>query len=208
MMFDRAYVVMDRLPGHTLNELTYRRPEVIEEHKVTIAYQLGMHTAFSYVFGAKDGYQTNYIFDPVSKILTRIDKESFLEMPSNADTFADKDTYTQEIAACELTNLKYIPSFRNNESRHKLLYAFKQGFMDKYSDIMYKRDDLLTMVRETRMAWLRMKPVEDPEEYEEETKSIIEMAYALIGQNPEDVYNRLIKAKKEVDSGEYKKTKR
>jgi hypothetical protein len=205
-MLDRAYVVMDRLPGSTLNELTYRRPEVIEDNKVTIAYQLGMHTAFSYVFGAKDGYQTNYVFDQVSKILTRIDKESFLEVPSDAgSTFDEGDTYSQEIAACELTNMKYIPSFRNNESRTKLLIAFRQGFLDKYDDIKAKREDLVGMIGDARSTWARMKPIEDPEEYVEETKTIIGTVNKLIGQDAEKVFDRLLKAKREVDSGKYKK---
>jgi hypothetical protein len=205
-MFDRSYVVMDRLPGRTLNELTYRRPEVLEEHKVTIAYQLGMHTAFSYVFGAKDGYQTNYVFDPTTKILTRIDKESFLDVPVDAyTTLSEGDSYTQEIAACELTNLKYIPSFRNGESRTKLLYAFRQGFLDKYSDIREKRPELVEMVQEARRTWFRLKPVEDSEEYEEDTKRVVSAVDHLVGQNPEDVFARLLNAKSEVDSGNYRK---
>ena len=205
-MFDSAYVVMDRLPGATLNELTYRRPEVIEKNMVTISYQLGMHMAFSYIFGAKDGYQTNYVFDPVSKLLTRIDKESFLEVPNNpTSTLSDGDDYTQEIAACELTNLKYIPSFREPATRPKVLYAFKQGFLDKYSDIKSKKDDLLTMVQETRGAWAKMKPPEDEQEYAQITSQIKDAVQHLITQESELVFQRLVAAKKEVDEGKYKK---
>jgi hypothetical protein len=205
-MFDRSYVVMERLPGATLNELTYRRPEVIEDNMVTISYQLGMHMAFSYVFGAKDGFQTNYVFDHSNKILTRIDKESFLEMPANAaTTLSDDDTYTQEIAACELTNLKYIPSFRSPDTRPKVLYAFRQGFFDKYEDIKYKRDELTQMVSDIRGTWKRMRPVEDLSEYEEETKHTVESVRMLIDQKADDVFARLLKAKIEVDSGKYRK---
>jgi hypothetical protein len=206
MFDDRAYVVTDRLPGATLNELTYRRPEVIEDNRITIAYQLGMHMAFSYIFGAKDGFQTNYVFDSVSKILTRIDKESFLEMPVEPKTtLCEGDTYTQEIAACELSNLKYIPSFRNGETRPKIMYAFRQGFIDKYNDILSKREDLLLMIGEARTKWFRLKPVEDPEEYHKETQFIIGAAATLIGQVPEKVFDRLLAARIEVDSGKYKK---
>jgi hypothetical protein len=205
-MFDRAYVVMDRLPGTTLNELTYRRPEVIEDNRVTISYQLGMHMAFSFVFGSKDGYQTNYVFDATTKILTRIDKESFLDLPLDAEgTLQEGDSYTQEIAACELSNLKYIPSFRDPATRPKMIFAFKQGFLDKFADIKFKREELVSMVESSRQAWLRMKPVEDMGEYAQDTRHLTDMVNKLIGLNPEQVFKRLMKAKTEVESGKYSK---
>jgi len=205
-MLDRPYVVMDRLPGATLNELAYRRPEIIEDNMVTIAYQLGMHLAFSYVFGVKDGFQTNYVFDASTKILTRIDKESFLDMPSDAKTTLEGgDRYTQEISACEVSNLKYIPSFRSEKSRYKVMYAFRQGFLDKYADIKAKRDELLRMVLDTRQTWLKIRPAEDPEEYEDDTRHIVKAVSHLAEQKPEDVFERLMKAKAEVDTGRYKK---
>ncbi|MFH0861706.1 MAG: hypothetical protein V1875_01630 [Candidatus Altiarchaeota archaeon] len=205
-MFDKPYVVMDRLPGTTLNELAYLRPEILEENKVTIAYQLGMHTAFSYVFGSKDGFQTNYLFNPVTKILTHIDKESFLELPKDpAKTLQDSDGYSQEIAACELTNLKYLPSFRSPEYRSKLIIAFRQGFQDKYEDIKYKKEELLKMVSGARTAWMKVKPVEDYMGYEEETRQMMATVGLLIDQNPDDVFDRLLKAKKEADTGRYAK---
>jgi hypothetical protein len=200
-MFDRSYAVMERLPGRTLNELTYLQPELLEDNMVTIAYQLGMHTTFSYVFGAKDGYQTNYVFDPVSKILTRIDKERFLEMPADPKTtLSDGDSYTQEIAACELTNLKYIPSFRSENSRHKVMYAFRQGFLDKYEDIKYKKAELIGMVSDARETWLKHKPVEDLDEYAQGTKHIISAVGRLIDHDPKSVFDRLLKAKMEIDA--------
>ncbi|MBD3388108.1 MAG: hypothetical protein GF416_03590 [Candidatus Altiarchaeales archaeon] len=206
MLDDRAFVVMDRVPGSTLNELTYRRPEVLEEHKITIAYQLGMHMAFAYVFGSKDGYQTNYIFNPVDKILTRVDKESFLDVPDDPHTTLEEgNVYTQEIAACELSNLKYIPSFRSNEDRPKVLFAFKQGFMDKYEDIKEKKNELLGLVDETRETWLRIEPPREMDEYHEETRFIRVTVEHLMDQDPVHVLNRLVKAKEEVDRGEYKK---
>ena len=205
-MFDKPYVVMDRLPGTTLNELSYLRPEILEEHKVTIAYQLGMHTAFSFVFGSKDGFQTNYLFNPVTKILTHIDKESFLELPKDSSkVLEDGDRYTQEIVACEFTNLKYIPSFRNNESRTKLLIAYRQGFLDKFEDIKFKKDELVRMVAGARMAWLRVKPPQNVEDYEQETLTLLDTVAALIDLNSEEVFDRLLKAKKEVDSGRYQR---
>jgi len=205
-MFGRAYVVMDRLPGVTLNELAYRRPEIIEDNRVTISYQLGMHAGFAFVFGAKDGYQTNYIFDSVSKILTRIDKESFLEVPDEPrNTLSDDDRYTQEIAACELSNLKYIPAFRDSETRPKIIYAFRQGFIDKYADIKYKKDDLIGLVMESRGTWLKLKPESDPGEYEGETRKLIEKVSEMIDLEPEAVFDRLMKAKIEVDAGRYRR---
>ena len=199
-MFDKPYVVMDRLPGTTLNELAYLRPEILEEHKVTIAYQLGMHTAFSYVFGCKDGFQTNYLFNPVTKILTHIDKESFLDLPKDpSKTLAEGDGYTQEIAACELANLKYLPSFRTPEYHSKLIIAFRQGFLDKYEDIKYKKEELFKMVSGARTAWMKVKPVEGFEEYGKETRQMTAAVGQLIDQDPEDVFDRLLKAKKEAD---------
>jgi hypothetical protein len=193
---DSAYVVMDRLPGATLNELTYRRPEVIDENWVTIAYQLGMHMAFSFVFGARDGYQTNYIFNPESRILTRIDKESFLEVPFDADS----EDYYAEIASCELGNLKYIPGFRDSERKGKVLYAFKQGFLDKYGDISGKRDELLDMVEDARETWLKSKQVHDIEDYRTGTKKIRQAVGKLMVLDPEEAFDRLIKARKTLDS--------
>ena len=195
---------MDRLPGNTLNELTYRKPEVLDTHQVTIAYQLGMHTTFSYVFGAKDGYQTNYVFDQLTKMLTRIDKESFFELPKNPrETLTDGDTYTQEISACELTNLKYIPSYRDKTKRVKVMLAYETGFKDKYADIKYKKNDILDLVDATRAAWVEIAQVLDMNEYLIETKRIRDNVEALIDQNPQNVYKRLLKAKLEVDSGQY-----
>jgi hypothetical protein len=192
---------MDRLPGTTLNELTYLRPEILEEHKVTVAYQLGMHTAFSYVFGCKDGYQTNYLFNPVTKILTHIDKESFLELPPEpSKTLADGDKYTQEIASCELTNLKYIPSFRDGGYRTKLIIAYRQGFLDKYADIKYKKEELVKMVSGARMAWSKVKTIANQSEYDRETRIITQTINELIDQNPEEVADRLLKARKEVEN--------
>ena len=203
---DRSYVVMDRLPGATLNELTYRRPEILEEHKVTIAYQLGMHMAFAYVFGAKDGFQTNYIFDTVSKILTRIDKESFFDMPVDPDvSFEDNDEYTQEIAACELSNLKYIPSFRKAETRPQVIIAFRQGFIDKYQDIKDMRGRLLEMTLNARKTWKGFRQIEDMIEYDQDTDRIHAKVAKLIDQDPDKVFDRLLKAKAEVDTGRYAK---
>lgn len=204
---DRPYVVTERVPGVSLNELTYRRPEVLEKHKVTIAYQLGMHMAFAYVFGSKDGYQTNYLFDPVDRLLTRIDKEVFLEVPSDpAGTLADGDVYTQEVAACELANLKYIPSFRKKEGRPPILMAFRQGFLDKYDHIKDKKERFLELVDEARAMWKKLKSPEDEGGYHEETGSIRASVTHLIDQDPESVFKRLLTARQEVERGEYTKS--
>ena len=205
-MLDRSFVVMERLPGNTLNELTYRRPEVLDDNMVTISYQLGMHMAFSYVFGSRDGFQTNYVFDLTTKLLTRIDKESFFEVPADSLTTLDVgDPYTQEIAACELANLKYIPSFRDGTAAKKVMMAFKQGFVDKYADIKYKKMDLVQLIMDTRLAWFRMEPPADIEAYASETLRIKDTVELFIEQDPKQVFERLIQAKKEVDSGKYKK---
>ena len=103
----KSYVVMDYVPGKTLNELAYKDPNVIEENKIRIAFQLGMHTAFSYVFWLKDGYQSNYIFDSNKKTVTRIDNERFLHVPEDPEnTLDDFHPYAQAIASCELENMK------------------------------------------------------------------------------------------------------
>lgn len=199
-MEGHSYLVMDRLPGTTLNELTYRRPEIIEDHKVTISYQLGMHLAFAYVFGVRDGYQTNYIFDPSSRLITRIDKESFFELPDDADkTLESDDGYTQQIALSELSNLKYIPSFRDKKTRPQILYAYKTGFVDKYNDMKAKRRQILELVNVTRINWIDITPIEDIDEYAEETLFIQESVDSLISQDPEKVFERLVAAKIEVE---------
>jgi hypothetical protein len=201
-MFDRAYVVSERIPGSTLNELTYRRPEVIEDNVVSISYQLGLHMAFSFIFGSKDGFQTNYIFDPVEKILTRIDKESFLDVPSDpSGVLAEDDVYSREIAACELTNLKYIPSFRSGEGRSRVLYAFKQGFLDKYSEIKSMKGELLQMVDESRSSWFEYTNVEELQDYHDRTVTILKSVGILMDLDPEKVFDRLLRAKVEVDGG-------
>jgi hypothetical protein len=205
-MFEGSYAVMDRLPGATLNELTYKRPEVIEDNRITIAYQLGMHMAFSFVFGAKDGYQTNYIFDPVSRMLTRLDRESFFDLPLEAeDILCENDRYTQEIAACELSNLKYIPSFRDSKTKTQILYAFKTGFLDKLDDIKRNNDKISDLIGETRLMWLDIKPVEDLIEYNDETRQIKKIVEELTRLDGEKIFKRLLKAKKEVEEGKYKK---
>lgn len=199
-MIDRSYVVMDRICGNTLNELSYSNPKTLDDNYVTIAYQLGMHLAFSYVFGSKDGYQTNYIFDPTTRLLTRIDKESFLDLPQNPENnFEDENVYTQEIAACELSNLRYIPRFKNPKCHRNIILAIRQGFLDKYGDIKLKKRDLLQMVMDTRMTWLRMDPPDDIEAYAADTLRIFHNIEKLISQDPERVFERLKKAKKEFD---------
>ncbi|MBD3262547.1 MAG: hypothetical protein GF334_12915 [Candidatus Altiarchaeales archaeon] len=200
-MNDLSYTVMDRLPGYTLNELMYRRPELLEEHKIVISYQLGLHTAFSYVFGLRDGYQSNYVFDPVTRILTRIDKERFLELPPNPDkTLQPQDPYTQEIASCELSNLKYMHSFREGVDRNQVVDALKEGFMDKYDDIKNKKQDLLQLVTHTRDTWLKLGPSTDVQEYEKETQKLASTVSFLVDQDPKRVWRRLVEAKREVDS--------
>ncbi len=199
-MIDRSYVVMDRLPGNTLNELTYRRPEILDDNQVTIAYQLGMHMAFSLVFGSRDGFQTNYVFDPTTRLLTRIDKESFFDLPCDPENvLSANDPYTQEIAACELANLKYIPSFRDATKRKKVVLALKQGFLDKYSDIKNKKEGLLQMVLDTRMSWFKMDPPDDIDEYAAQTMGCVAAIEHLIGLDPSDVFSRIVAAKKEFD---------
>jgi hypothetical protein len=197
---------MDRVPGVTLNELTYRRPEVLDENMIGIAYQLGIHSAFAYIFGVKDGYQTNYIFNPVNKLLTRIDKDTFLNVPDDpGSTFSDNDAYTQEIAACELNNLKYIPSFRSGDDREEILRAFKVGFMEKYGDVKAKRERLLELVRKTREKWMEVRPPLKKVDYVRETEGIVAVVDALIGQDPEAVIGRLFRAKAEFDRSVHQK---
>jgi len=203
-MDDRSFILMDRLSGWTLNEMTYRKPDILEEHKISIAYQLGMHAAFSYVFGVKDGFQTNYVFDSVSTILTRIDKEVFLAVPKSPnETLLDHDDYTQEIASCELSNLKYIPSYRQGERRGEIILAFKTGFSDKYEEMRQKRKRLVELVEETRHRWKRISNPADPAGYDSETARIAEIVGVLLDQDPDKVLKRLFEAKVEVDRGEY-----
>ncbi|HHQ45521.1 MAG TPA: hypothetical protein ENN13_05265 [Candidatus Altiarchaeales archaeon] len=200
MGYDKSFTVMDRLPGYTLSELTYKRPEILEEHKIDIAFQLGMHTVFSYVFGVRDGYQTNYIYDPVSRLLTRIDKERFLEVPdSPRKTLEDNDAYTQEIASCELSNLKYVPSFRTGEERGVVVKALESGFMEKYREVKVKKQELLELVRQTRNTWFELNPRFDKSLYGSETEIIVGTVSYLIDQDALLVWKRLVKAKIEVD---------
>ena len=203
-MEDKSFVLMDRLSGWTLNEMTYLKPDILEENKIPIAYQLGMHAAFSYVFGVTDGFQTNYVFDPVSQILTRIDKEVFLSVPENPkETLLDHDEYTQEVAACELNNLKYIPSFRHRETRAEILVAFKSGFTDKYSELKQKRQRMLELVAEARGTWKKLGKPGDLTAFDKETAKLVDTVGTLIDQDSETVIKRLFDAKSEVDRGEY-----
>jgi len=200
-MLNKAFTVMDRVPGYTLNELTYKKPDVLEENKIKIAFQLGMHTVFSYVFGVRDGYQTNYIFDPTTKILTRIDKERFLEVPENPFDLNDPShPYNREIALCELSNLKYVPSFRQTSAdKSDVIKALKAGFMEKYSEVKKKKKELLDLVWETRETWWELRPGQDKREYDEETKDLADKIDYLIEQEPEKVWNTLVKAKIHAD---------
>jgi hypothetical protein len=63
----------------------------------------------------------------------------------------------------------------------------------------------MSLVQEARDTWLKIKPVEDLDEYNEDTNYIKAAVEYLIDQNPEDVLNRLLKAKAEVDAGKYRK---
>jgi len=203
-MEDRSFVLMDRLPGWTLNEMTYLKPDVLEDNKIAIAYQLGMHAAFAYVFGVTDGFQTNYIFDPVTRILTRIDKEIFLSVPKNpGHALLDHDEYTQDVSSCELSNLKYIPSYRHSDSRGEVVLSFKAGFLDKYAEMRKKRERLIALVKETRDTWKRISSPADILAFDSETLRIVQVVGALMDHDPEKVLKRLFEAKAEVDRGEY-----
>lgn len=194
----KAYVLMEHIPGKTLNELAYTNPDILEENKIRIAFQLGMHAAFSYVFGIKDGYQSNYLFDSHSRSLTRVDNERFLMLPeSPEDTLNPGDAYMQDIAACELENLKYIPSFRSGKDTDNILMAFNTGFLEKYSHIKKKKEVLLKMVENTRNDTLRVRYGISEETYERETKKMKAAVEYLINQNPMYVLERLHKASTE-----------
>jgi len=195
----KAYAVMDYVPGKTLNELSYRNPDIIEENRIRIAFQLGMHTAFSYVFGLKDGYQSNYIFDPEAKTITRIDNERFLCVPEDPEnTLDDEHPYTQGIAACELENLKYIPSFRNRQEMEHILKAFNAGFIEKYKEIKNKKQNLIRLIGETRADTFRVRPEANAKKYQVETERIVDTVSFLISQEPTEVLRRLYKAKTEL----------
>ena len=65
-------------------------------------------------------------------------------MPKNPlETTKDDDAYTREIAICELSNLKYVPSFRAGDDKTGILKALKAGFMLKYEDVKKKKEELL-----------------------------------------------------------------
>jgi len=199
MESSKAYAVMDYVPGKTLNELAYRNPNVLEENKIRIAFQLGMHTAFSYVFGLKDGYQSNYIFDPDKKTITRVDNERFLHVPEDPEnTLDDNHPYTQAIAACELENLKYMPSFRRKEALDHILKAFNAGFIEKYGEIKNKKETLIRLIGESRADTFRVRPDVDAKRYQAETEGIVDTVGYLIDQDPLMVLKRLYKAKTEV----------
>ncbi|MDD5111046.1 MAG: hypothetical protein PHG85_00705 [Candidatus Altiarchaeota archaeon] len=197
----RAYALMELVRGKTLTELAYMNPDVLVENGIRIAFQLGMHTAFSYVFGVKDGYQTNYLFDAESKTITRIDNERFLYLPKNPEqTLEDGDSYTQDIAACELENLRYLPSFRNSQTHDNILKAFNTGFIEKYSQIREKREKLLVMVENMRNDTLQVRGDVSEEAYNSETKRLKSAVECLIGNDPKKVLSRLYKAKAELDN--------
>ncbi|MFH1126287.1 MAG: hypothetical protein V1703_04110 [Candidatus Altiarchaeota archaeon] len=195
----KAYALMDLVPGKTLNELAYMNPDLIEENRIRIAFQLGMHAAFGYVFGLKDGYQANYLFDTESKTITRIDNERFLNVPEDPEnTLKDRHHYAHGIAACELENLKYIPSFRHSEGMDDVLTAFNTGFLEKYREIKEKRERLLRLIEETRGDALRVRPDVDENDYARETKRLMDVVGFLINQDPQEVLKRLYKAKAEL----------
>ena len=198
-MTDRkSYALMELAPGKTLNELAYKNPDVLEENRIRIAFQLGMHTAFSYVFGLKDGYQTNYLFDAELKTITRVDNERFFCVPDDPEKTLDSGhPYAQDIAACEMENLKYIPSFRRSEEAGYVLKAFNAGFLEKYRDIKGKKEKLLQMVETTREDTLKVTPDVAELAYMAETRRIVKAVSLLLDQNPEDVLRRLYAAKAE-----------
>ena len=194
----KSYALMELAPGRTLNELAYKNPDVLEENRIRIAFQLGMHTAFSYVFGLKDGYQTNYLFDHELKTITRVDNERFFCLPDDPEkTLNAGHSYAQDIAACEMENLKYIPSSRKPEEAGFVLKAFNAGFIEKYREIKNRKERLLQMVETTREDAFKVTPYVPEPAYAAETKRIVKAVSLLIGQNPEDVLKRLYAAKTE-----------
>lgn len=197
---NKAYVLMEHVAGKTLNELAYMNPGILEDNKIRIAFQLGMHAAFSYVFGVKDGYQSNYIFDSASRSITRVDNERFLLLPEKPEnTLKAGDEYTRDIAACELSNLKYIPSFRNGRDTDVILTAFNTGFLEKYRQIKEKKEKRLGMVENTRNDTLRVRYGISEETYAKETKKMKAAVECLMDQNPMQVLERLHKARAELE---------
>jgi len=195
----KSFALTDSIAGKTLNELSYKDPDVIEGNRLEIAFQLGMYAAFSYVFGLKDGYQTNYIFNPDSRKLIRIDKERFLDIPEiPEDTLEDNDKYTQEIAACELVNLKYIPSYRGGERRLDVVRAFNSGFLEKYREMKKRKNELIDLVKESRASAYSTLPDSDLSEYENRTTEITSIIEELISLSPKQVLKRLYTARSEL----------
>jgi len=193
-----AYALMDCVPGKTMNELAYRNPDVLEQNRVRIAFQLGMHAAFSYVFGVKDGYQSNYLFDESTKTLTRVDNERFLQVPENPDeTLSPGDAYTREIAACEMENLKYIPSCRSGGDLDNVLKAFNTGFLEKYREMKERKARMVELIRQARGDAYAVTPGADEGGYRSETDRIAAAVSCLVDQNPVDVLKRLYAARAE-----------
>jgi len=200
----KTYAVMERAAGRSINELAYKDPDVLETNNDVISHQLGRHAAFSYVFGIKDGYQTNYIFDDESKVLTRVDKERSLEFPANIDISMPNDPYSQEIAVADISNLDYIPTYRNPKTRKDVADSFETGFFEQYDFLKKNKDPLLRLIKIARNTAAKVQKPENPEKYAKETEHIIQTVSTLIDQDPREVLKRLYEAKEEVDR---KKTK-
>ncbi len=203
-MAQEDYIVMERVEGNTLNELAYMNPDAIEDNAELIARELGKHTAFSYIFGIKDGYQTNYIFNPKAKKLTRIDKEKCLSVPKDPErVFMPRNRYTQEIAECEISNLKYLPAYRRDASREVIFRAFTSGFYEQYALFKDKKAKFLDIIKKARDAGKDVYDVAKVSEYDKQTEEIVNAVNKLIEQNPSDVLERLFTAKNEVMRGEF-----
>ncbi|VVB52153.1 Uncharacterised protein [uncultured archaeon] len=198
---DKSYVLMETVPGHTLNELAYRQPEVLEEDARAVAKQLGEYCAFSFVFGVRDGYQSNYIYDSKTKWLTRIDKENSLRVPTVIDVNGDEYwAYCREIAACELANLKYLPPFRRGgEEQRAIMRAFNTGFYEKHAYMKERRDQLIQYVNKARKAGAQYQPPADPSGYFLQTNIILNSVKALLDQNPEESLKHLYMAKMDLE---------
>lgn len=199
----KEYVLMDYVQGQTLEDLSKQDPGTLESNKLHISYELGRQTAFTYAFGVKDGYQSNYIFNPLEKRLYRVDKEKFLQMPSKPrETLLGHDDYTQEIAGCELDNLAHLPSFRDRGEKPQILLAFELGFKDQFKKLSKRKNKFRGLIAETRETLVKINPVKNRVSYDKETGEIQDTVDYLLSQDPEKVLERLYEARREVARGE------
>lgn len=187
--------VSQKTPSGTLDELAKKEPEVLKEQQASIARQLGMLTAESYVFGHSTGKKSVFRYDPAKHLLSRADDSYHFHLPQHPESALKKgNKYVAKLAEAVVPNLELLPGYHEPKTRETLLHSFRQGFLDQHHEMRDNRDDYFSLIEEKRSKEVKDVTYSQEGKYRLRTSKIIETVDVLIEHDSKAVVKRLLEA--------------